>query len=299
MKKMGNSTAAGLGGLDNKLLKMLQDQLSTPIAFIINMSINKSTFPTKWKLAKLIPLFKGKGKDKFSPDSFRPISILPALSKIAERVIQKQLAKYLENSQQLNINLHAYRPRHSTTTATAQLTDSLFEATDNNLISTMLSVDQSAAFDTVPHEILLDKLNHYIFDVKTTQWFRSYLTHRSHCVEIGGKLSGFLPVKSGVPQGSILGPTLYSLYMNEIPYLLKKTNNCNHLEYDENYLFGKNCQKCGLLITYADDTTLIMSTNQHNLIKGLNILEDFLTSNKLTINRDKTTIAELMIGQKL
>ena len=245
---------------------------------------------------------KGKGKTKFHPESYRPISILPAVSKVIERIIQKQLSEFLTNSKQLNQNQHSYKIRHSTTTAIAQIVDNLFEATDRNLISALLSVDQSATFDTVSHDILIKKLKLYNFDNNTTQWFTSYLKHRTQCVSIGGKMSSMEAVTSGVPQGSVLGPILYALYTNELPIVLKQHFNCQHVNNTQ-FLFGDNCQDCGIVICYADDTTLVVSSNSrtHNqsmLEQGLNTIEDYLTSNHLSINRVKTTLSEIMIGQK-
>ena len=304
LKSLGNSTASGLDGQDAISLKLLAPIIMKPLTRIINMSINQKKFPNRWKMAKILPLFKGKQKTRENPDSYRPISLLSVQSKIAERIVQKQLSEFLIGSRQLNPNQHSYRQNHSTTTAWCQLTDALFSATDQNLISAILAVDQSSAFDCVSHEILLRKLESYNISRNSIPWFRSYLENRTNCVSIGTKLSIMKPVHSGVPQGSVLGPILYAVYTNEMPEMLKDAMNCENTSHnDARYLFGNNCPSCGQLICYADDATMVFAsqTRQENLTKltrGLDKIERYLTANRLKINRTKTTIQEIMIGQK-
>ena len=143
----------------------------------------------------------------------------------------------------MNMNLHSYRSNHSTTSAISQLIDSLFEATDINMVFTF--IDQSAAFDNVSHKILLEKFNRYNCSKKTLTWFENYLSFRSQCVAIGSKLSSIKPVNSGVPQGFILGPLLFSVYTNEMPNVLKDAYNCQHMDLDQEYLFGPNSPLVG------------------------------------------------------
>ena len=303
LKDMGNSTSCGVEGLDSISLKLLAPFIFKPLTFIANLSIQKSQYPMKWKTAKIVPIHKGKNKPKNLTSSYRPISLLPTISKLIERLVQKQLMKFMTNSKQININQHAYRSSHSTTSAICQLADELYTATDNNLMSTLLAVDQSSAFDTVDHCILLKKLEKYNCSQKTVEWLKNYLNFRTQFVSIGGKSSVMKPVTRGVPQGSILGPLLYVIYTNELSECMRQSSNCQHVNNDQEYLFGTNCSTCGVIISYADDSTLTFSSNsrpnnQIKLKEGLDNLENFLTSNKLAINRSKTTISEVMIGQK-
>ena len=304
LKEIGNSSSCGLDGQDATTLKAIATIIYKPLTHIINMTISHNKFPNRWKIAKVLPLYKGKNKPKDRPDSYRPISLLSVTSKITERVVQRQLSEYLEKSGQMNMNQHSYRQNHSTTTAWAQLTDTLFTATDKNMVSAILAVDQSSAFDCVSHTILIKKLAKYNLSKETLQWLSSYLANRTYCVSIGTKLSSMKPVISGVPQGSVLGPTLYAMYTNELPNILKDSTNCTHYSHNSNqYLFGENCPKCGIIICYADDATMVIASHsrpeiQNKLKTGLDKIDKFLVANKLAINRSKTMIQELMIPQK-
>ena len=126
--------------------------------------MNTATFANKWKVARVIPLHKGKGTSIYEPDNYRPISLLPTTAKLIERVVQTQMLEYLETTKQINYNHHAYRRHMSTTTAMLQMTDTIFEATEQNKITTIMTIDKSAAFDCVPHSLLLQKLSLYNFD---------------------------------------------------------------------------------------------------------------------------------------
>ena len=189
LKELKSSTSTGNDELDSTSLKLVAPIILGPLQHVINISILSGTFCNKWKLGKLIPLFKGGEDDKQSMKSYRPISMLPIVSKITERIIQKQVMTYMMNTRQLNRNLHAYRNLFSTTTAALQLTDFTCEAADNGLIAQALLLDQSAAFNCVNAQILDDKLELYGFDTDTRKWFRSYMSHRLQYVVIGAAKS--------------------------------------------------------------------------------------------------------------
>ena len=142
-----------------------------------------------------------------------------------------------------------------------QLSETLNDATERNLMSVLLSVDQSAAFDNVSHEILINKLKLYNCGDQALEWFENYLSHRSQCVSMGSKLSSYKPLNSGLPQGFILGPLLYIIYTNELPNVMRFNKNCKHTSMDNKYLFGGNCPSCGTIICYADDATLVITSN--------------------------------------
>ena len=303
LKELGNTTASGMDGIDAVSLKAIATHIYKPLTHLVNLSISSKKIANKWKLAKIIPLHKGKGKSKLDPSSYRPISLLPVLSKITERAVQKQLSLYMKTTKQMHFNQHSYREAHSTTTALAQLADLIFEATDKNLISTITAIDQSAAFDTVTHSLLLRKLDKYNFHSDTVEWFSNYLEYRTQCVEIGNKLSTMKSVKMGVPQGSVLGPMLYAIFVNELPEVVKDPNCQNILHNNKEYLFDENCPQCGTVICYADDSTIFSASNsrewnQLKLIDGLEKMGRFLSANRLSINKTKTMISEIMIKQK-
>ena len=175
IKKLGNSSAFGSDFIDAQSVKVAWDILAEPIRFIVNMSIRESVFPHKWKDTRVIPLFKGKSLNRQDPASYRNISLVNTISKIAEKSVQSQMVAYLEEHHLLNHNHHAYRPNHSTTTMLLQLSDAILSATDSSLITTLVTIDESAAFDCVNFDILLGKLTRYGFKEKTTKWMSSYL----------------------------------------------------------------------------------------------------------------------------
>ena len=222
---MGNSKSHGNDELDARSLKLAAGSLINPLTFLINQSIKNSTFANQWKVARLIPLHKGKGMSKMNPDNFRPIALLPVVSKLVERAVQSQLLDYMNTSGQLNRNHHAYCSNFSTTIAMTQLMARIYTATDRNLITT---IDESAAFDVVRHDILIDKMKLYNFSDNSTEWFKSYLSRRSQFVSIQTKNSKMSSVITGVPQGSVLGPLMYTLYINKLPEVVKDNINCQH-----------------------------------------------------------------------
>ena len=250
------------------------------------------------------PLYKGKGLIRTSPSSYRPISLLSVSSNIVERAVQHQLLNFMETTNQMNYNNHAYRKNLSTTTAMLHLLDTIHRATDLNQITVLMTLDESSAFDCVSHDTLLRKLKIYNFSNETCQWISTYLKHRTNFVTVGAHKSEMRSINHGVPQGSVLGPLLYTLYTNELADVIKN-DDCNHPNHtDDNLLFSSNCLNCGALPSYADDATYCYSSNsrqknQDKLIANLQKIKIFLNNNSLTINESKTTLLELMVRQKL
>ena len=173
---------------------------------VINVSIRYSRYPSSWKQAKVIPLYK-KG-DLLDPKNYRPIAILPVLSKILERVVFNQTVAYFEANNLFHPNHHGFRKNHNTCTALLQMYDSWIEAAEEKQLTAVCMLDMSAAFDVVDHDILLRKLQFYGFENHSLQWMSSYLRARTQSVCIDGSMSPPLEVTTGVPQGSILGPLM-------------------------------------------------------------------------------------------
>ena len=161
IKNIGNGTAFGRDYIDSNSIKAAGDLLCGPINHIINISIDQCKFPMKWKTARIIPLHKGEGAVRSSPEGFRPIALLPILSKICEHVIQYQIMRHMNNNHMWNRNNNAYRGDHSTTTALIQLTDLMLESADRREVGNITAIDQSAAFDSIRHDVLLAKLEVY------------------------------------------------------------------------------------------------------------------------------------------
>ena len=187
-----------------------------------------------------------------------------------------------------------------------QLSDAIFTGCDTNKITTLVTLDQSAAFDVLRHETLRRKLRLYNFGDDTLRWIDSFLSFRSQYVSIGMRHSEYSSVKSGVPQGSVLGPIFYVLYVNELPSIMNDSDCSDSVHSDasnNSKLFTKNCIVCGQMPTYADDSTVVITTTtrfdaQERVITIIERVKSFLSSNSLSLNLGKTEIVETMVRQK-
>ena len=209
----------------------------------------------------------------------------------------------MERSSQFNQNLHGYRNNHSTTTALLQLSNTILQVTDSNLISTLVTIDESAAFDCVNFKILQKKLQIYNFDEKTRNWIDNYLDERYQYVEIGVKKSDIMEIRQGVPQGSILGPLIFSIYTNELPAVVRQQHCQDPAHRKQTELFGDNCRSCGSVPSYADDATFVVETktremSQKKIEEATTRMKNFLNSQDLCVNMEKTCILESMVKQK-
>ncbi len=272
-----------LDSVPTKLLKELLPVAEEPLLNIINSSLSLGHVPKPFKLAVIKPLIK---KPKLNPcelANYRPISNLPFMSKILEKVVSAQLCSFLLKNDIYEEFQSGFRPRHSTETALVKITNYLLLVSDQGCISLLVLLDLSAAFDTIDHDMIIDRLqNNTGIQGQALRWFRSYLSDRYHFVYLNGEASQLSPVKYGVPQGSVLGPLLFSIYM--LP-------------------FGNIIKKYGIsFYCYADDTQLYISTRPDETSKLSKLTEcvknekDWMTNNFLLLNLVKTEI--LLIGPK-
>ena len=303
VKGMSNSVSFGHDQLDAVTMKLVLPQILIPLNHLINTSLQNSKVAMKWKLAKVLPLLKSKDSNRLDPANYRPISLLSTTAKIVERAAQVQLLKHFEESQLLNNSSHAYRQRLSTTTTIQQICDLIYQGADNKEISELMTVDQSAAFDTLSHSTLIGKLRLYGLGQGALDWISDFLHNRSQYVKIGGASSIWKTLVCGVPQGSVLGPLLYSIYVNDMTEAVRD-NNCVNIAHENNdELFGTPCNTCGELILYADDATYHVANtqrqdNQRKLSSNILNIQQYLNNNDLSMNIGKTTVLECMVRQR-
>ena len=260
--------------ISNRLLKSIKCEISKPLTIIINQSLETGIFPNALKVAKVKPLFK-KG-DNCCLNNYRPISLLPTISKIFERVMYTQLYYYFNVNNFLSEQQYSFRSQHSTELASVKLVDFILKEMDNIRdikIPAFIFLDLSKAFDTLNFDILLRKLQHYGIDGNSLNLIKSYLTNRFQYVQFENSDSSLLEVKTGIPQGSILGPLFFSILINDLV----------------------NCSTKVQFLMYADDTTIYFNLNDFPLINReieinseLEKVNTWLKLNKLAINVDKS-----------
>ena len=303
IRKLGNSVAFGINGLDATFIKAVLPSVAAPIRHCINVSLGTATWPNRWKIGKIFPLLKDKKADKLSPGSYRPVCILPTLSKIVERAAQLQIQEFLLTSGQLNTAAHAYRTAHSTSTTIAAITDKIYQVAEDRRIAQVMTIDQTAAFDCISHAILARKLKEYKISDHVITWVNNYLSNISNFVTVGAASSQYAAQTRGVPQGSVIGPLFYNIYVNDITETARD-NRCNQEAHQNNKtLFGNPCRDCGTINTYADDSTYVVSNrnrlgNETRLKDTLERIKIFLLENELHMNTGKTTLLECMVPQK-
>lgn len=267
--KLKNKNNPTEDGVTSKVLKKCKSSLSPFICKLINLSLSSGVVPVKLKTARVLPIPKKKGVSDIS--NFRPISILPALSKILEQVVRKRLLKFLEEIKFFSNKQYGFKAKTGTVNAAVDLVISLQCALDSNKLALGLYLDLAKAFDTVNHEVLLFKLEKAGIHGPALGWFNSYLSNRKQYVSTNGYQSNPQNIDIGVPQGSILGPILFLIYINDLAFLDL---------HGDIYLFADDT----CLFYIGHDIEEIRRRCQNDISK----LETWFHLNLLTVNSSKT-----------
>ena len=212
LKSIKRSKATGLDDLPPGLLKDSAELIAAPLTHLVNLSLATNIFPADWKNAKIIPIYKSGTHSNL--DNYRPISILPVLSKIIEKIVHRQLMSFLDKNSLLSEFQFGFRRGLSTELATTLLLDDIRREVDSGKLVGAVFIDLSKAFDTISHAKLLDKLSRYGINDGELEWFKDYLFSRKAVVSYNNCLSEVHEIYSGVPQGSILGPLLFLVFFN-------------------------------------------------------------------------------------
>ena len=213
-----NNKSSGLYSCPTQLLKRSCDIISPVLANFLNKSVSLGVYPSKLKMSKVIPVYKA--DDETDACNYRPISLLSNFNRIFEYIMYNRMNIFIH--QLLSSSQYDFRQAHSTEHAILDMVESIRTNMDERLFSCGVFIDLKKAFDTVDHKILLDKLNYYGFRGIVNQWFSSYLTYRTQTTEINSHISDKEVVSCGVPQGSVLGPLLFLLYVGDIQYCSRK-----------------------------------------------------------------------------
>ena len=214
LKHIKNSSSPGPDEISQRILKEVAHEVSVPLSILYNKSINTGQLPLDWKTANVVPLFKSGSKGE--PINYRPISLTSVIVKIMERVIKENIMKHLTSNKLISSSQHGFLPKKSTTTNLVTYTDFLTKNLDNGDPVDVLYLDFSKAFDKVPHKRLIQKLKRYNISEKTLGWIEAWLSNRKQRVLLNGTYSDWLDVTSSVVQGSVLGPILFIIYIDDI-----------------------------------------------------------------------------------
>ncbi len=255
-------------GISSNFFKKIISFIITPIHYIFKLSFENGHVPCQLKTAKVVPIFKS--GDSQNSDNYRPISLLNTFSKILEKIVNNRLYNFFETNNLFSPWQFGFRPKHSTTHPMMHFVRHVSEALNKNKFSIAIFCDLRKAFDSCDHGVLLKKLKKYGVDGNELEWFRSYLNNRKQFVSVGGGTSEPRDITLGVPQGSILGPLLFIIYINDLP---------DASEF--------------MSLLFADDTTLLLSHNDLDTLiinanREFKKICDFFRCNQLSIHPDKT-----------
>ena len=273
LNNLNSNKSPGPDNIHPKFLKSSSKSLAKPLTLLFNKTLSEGCIPDEWKLAEVRPIYK-KG-DKTQPGNYRPVSLTSVICKVMESFIKKSLNSHLINNNLLSCNQFGFvSGRNTITQLLVSLNDWMYDL-DSNIPVDACYMDFRKAFDAVPHQRLINKLKGYNISGPILKWITSFLTNRKQFVKINNSVSNSLNVTSGVPQGSVLGPTLFIYFINDLPNVVKSSK----------------------VKIFADDTKVYNSIKNPDNVKCLqnSIDEMFLWTQKwlLKFNKDKCKVLHL------
>ena len=277
---LNTSKSVGPYSIPTNILNLSCSVLSKPAVKLINFSFSEGTFPNLLKFTNVIPVFKT--GDNLDYNNYRPISLISNIGELIEKIVHKRLYSFLEKNSLLFKQQYGFRNKLSINHALIDITDRIQEACDNGQYACGIYLDFKKAFDTVNHNILLDKLSHYGVRRIEINWFKTYLTNTKQHITVRGQKSDNALIEFGVPQGSVLGPLLFLIYINDLNQARK---------------FSRVCH-------FADDTNLLLVDNSTNIKKNkhtnhnLKLLTTWLRANRMSLNTSKTEILLFRLKSK-
>ena len=280
VNKLKSKKSSGHDGLSSEVLKLCGEEIIPPLTSIINKSIESRTFPEEWKYSKVVPLHK-KGDRKSLPN-YRPVSLLPVAGMVLEKCVSTQIYEYFEENDLFGHFQFGFRKGKSCISELLTLMDHLLEAKEMKKEIALILYDLSAAFDTISHDILIEKFKLYGFQEGAIQWITSYLKNRRQSVVIDGKVSASVDIKVGTPQGSRISPLLFICLMADLDLYTDQS----------------------LLSNFADDTQSVIIADTEEQVKEIakkeaNSVIDFFRSNDLVNNATKAALLMNSKGKSL
>ena len=279
LKQMSSSNACGPDDIHPSLIRNAKCHFVYPLKLLFSESLKTGQVPDDWKNAIIIPSYKNNQKPS-DPASYRPISLTCVISKLIERIVHKNIVSYLLNNCLISPNQHGFLKKRSTTTNMISCLNKWTKLIDEKSSLDVIYLDLQKAFDKVSHKKLLYKLKKLGFEGKLLEWIKNFLTERKQCVKVENHLSGYSLVESGIPQGTILGPLLFNIFING---LSSETENCD-------------------LQLYADDSKIYRKVNSEHdketLQRELDKIHTFLTDWQLLLNQGKSEVLHVGHGNK-